>query len=218
MIEIDGLRKAYGESVVLSVEQWSLESSNCVLEGENGAGKTTLLLILAGLEHPSSGVVRIDGHEPGSPGARALVSFAPDQPALFDDLIVADQMTYVARLHGQREPFEASTELVEALGAEALLARYPRGMSKGQRQKAGLLVATSRPFKVLLLDEPTTGLDATSRAGLIGVLKRLAQQGSIVLSSTHDEGLIDAADSIWRMEDGSLHADSPAAQVPSARQ
>ena len=218
MIEIDGLRKAYGESVVLKMEQWSLESSNCVLEGENGAGKTTLLLILAGLEHPSSGVVRIDGHAPGSPGARALVSFAPDQPALFDDLIVADQMTYVARLHGQSEPFEASTELVDALGAEALLARYPRGMSKGQRQKAGLLVATSRPFKVLLLDEPTTGLDATSRAGLIGVLKRLAQRGSIVLSSTHDEGLIDAADSIWRMEDGSLHAGSPTAQMPSARQ
>jgi ABC-type multidrug transport system ATPase subunit len=206
MIEIEGLRKAYGEKVVLSVEQWSLAASNCVLEGENGAGKTTLLLILAGLEHPTRGVVRINGHPTGSRGARGVVSFAPDQPALFDDLTVADQMAYVARLHGLDAPFEVAGELVEAFDADELLGRFPRGMSKGQRQKAGLLVATARPFEVLLLDEPTTGLDATSRAGLIDVLKKVAERDRIILSSTHDDDLIREADRVVRVADGSLRA------------
>lgn len=204
MIEIERLRKTYGDRVVLTIDQWSLPSSNCVLEGENGAGKTTLLLILAGLEHPSRGVARINGHASGSQDARALVSFAPDQPAVFDDLTVADQMTYVARLHGLKEPFEVAGELVEALACEALLPQFPRGMSKGQRQKAGLLIATARPFDVLLLDEPTTGLDAQSRAGLIRVLKDVAGRGKVVLSSTHDDDLIAAADRVARIADGSL--------------
>jgi ABC-2 type transport system ATP-binding protein len=206
VIEIEGLHKAYGERTVLEIEQWSFSSSNCVLQGENGAGKTTLLLILAGLEHPSRGVVRIHGHPSGSHGARAIVSFAPDHPALFDDLTVADQMAYVARLHGLDAPFEVATQLAQALGADALLSRFPRDMSKGQRQKAGLLVATARPFEVLLLDEPTTGLDATSRARLIGVLGNLAGQGKIVLSSTHDEDLIEAADTVVTVTNGSLAA------------
>ena len=206
MIEINGLAKSYGEKLVLEVDSWSLSASNCVLEGANGAGKTTLLLILAGLEHPDRGAVTIDGHEAGSQEARALVSFAPDQPALFDDLTVADQMTYVARLHGLNKPFEVANKLAEVLGADALLGRFPRGMSKGQRQTSGLLVATSRPFEVLLLDEPTTGLDAKSRAGLIDVLKGLVTTGSTVLSSTHDVDLIREADTVVRVQDGQLHA------------
>lgn len=209
-IEIEGLNKAYGDKVVLAVEQWSLPNSNCVLQGENGAGKTTLLLMLAGLEHPSKGTVRIKGHAPGSREARALVSFAPDQPAVFDDLTLADQMTYVARLHGRTEPFEVATELVEALRAQELLSRFPRGMSKGQRQKAGLLVATARPFEVLLLDEPTTGLDATSRTGLLEVLMGVAGRGSVVLSSTHDADMSDAADRVVRVADGTLSDALPA--------
>ncbi len=207
MIEIDGLSKSYGNKVVLTVEQWSLAAGSCVLAGANGAGKTTLLLIVAGLEHPNSGVVRIHGHRSGSKGARAIVSFAPDHPALFDDLTVADQMTYVARLHGLDAPHEVATQLVETLGAEALLSRFPRGMSKGQRQTAGLLVATARPFEVLLLDEPTTGLDAKARAGLIGVLAKLAERGSTIISSTHDPDLLGAADTTVHVADGTLHVD-----------
>ncbi len=207
MIEIHQLRKAYGKRVVLSVERWSFEGSNIVLQGDNGVGKTTLLLMLAGLEHPNSGTIEIRGHAPQSVGARTVTSFAPDQPALFDDLTVADQMTYVARLHGLSEPFEVADMFVEALGAEPLLDRFPRGMSKGQRQKSGLLVATARPFELLLLDEPTTGLDEASRRQLVSVLGTLGQRGIVVVSSTHDTDLIAAADEVVRVADGSLHRD-----------
>jgi ABC-type multidrug transport system ATPase subunit len=204
MIEIERLTKEYGDTVVLDVEQWSLPAGNAVLEGRNGAGKTTLLMILAGLEPPTRGVVRIAGHPAGSRAARAIVTFAPDQPALFDDLTLADQMTYVARLNGLREPSDVSAKLVEALGADALLGRFPRGMSKGQRQTAGLLVATARPFEVLLLDEPTTGLDERSRERLVEFLVDLAGDGKTVLSSTHDPDLLRAAKTVVHVADSTV--------------
>ncbi len=194
MIEIERLTKTYGTKVALTIDAWTLPSGNCVLSGENGAGKTTLLMILAGLEQPTRGVVRIAGHPAGSPGARAVVTFAPDQPALFDDLTLADQMTYVSRLHGKDAPFHVAQTLAERLGSEDLLERFPRGMSKGQRQSAGLLVAMSRPFEVLLLDEPTTGLDERSRRGLIDLLGELGSDGFTILSSTHDTDLLREAD------------------------
>ena len=204
MIAIDRLTKTYGKTTVLTLDELRIAKGSCVLAGANGAGKTTLLLLIAGLEHPTRGTVTIDGHAAGSRSARAIVSFAPDQPALFDDLTLADQMTYVARLHGRKRPFEVADELVERLGAQALLPRFVRGMSKGQRQTAGLLVATSRPCEVLLLDEPTAGLDARSRAGLLEVLQGLAARGCTIVSSTHDVDLLAAADTTVRIADGTL--------------
>lgn len=202
MIEIERLTKTYGTKVALTIEEWALPPGNSVLAGENGAGKTTLLMILAGLEQPTTGVVRIGGHSAGSREARAIVTFAPDEPALFDDLTLADQMTYVARLHGNKEPFHVAQALRERLCCEELMDRFPRGMSKGQRQRAGLLVATSRPFEVLLLDEPTTGLDELSRQGLIELLAGLGADGLTVLSSTHDTDLLQSAERTVRVEDG----------------
>lgn len=111
MIEVTDVMKRFGTAVVLEVEQLSLEAGHCALAGPNGAGKTTLLLLLAGLEHPTRGSIRIGGHAAGSLGARKRVTFVPDQPALFDDLTVADQMAYVARLHGLDEPPPLAWEL-----------------------------------------------------------------------------------------------------------
>ncbi len=113
-------------------------------------------------------------------------------------------MTYVARLHGNGEPFHVAQTLRERLGCEELLDRFPRGMSKGQRQRAGLLVATSRPFEVLLLDEPTTGLDERSRLGLIDLLAELGADGLTILSSTHDTDLLQAADRVVHVADGTI--------------
>lgn len=200
MIEVTDVMKRFGSAVVLEVEQLSLDAGHCALSGPNGAGKTTLLLLLAGLEHPTRGSIHIGGHAAGSLGARKLVTFVPDQPALFDDLTVADQMAYVARLHGLPEVPPLAWECAEALRAEALTPRFPRGMSKGHRQASGLLVALSRPFEVLLLDEPTTGLDAHARAGLIDVLATLVNAGSTIVSSTHHDDLLASAGRVVQLE------------------
>lgn len=206
MIELRAVQHRYGKAVVLDVPRLSIDAST-VLVGHNGAGKSTLLLSLAGLLVPTEGVITIGGSPAGSPAARRRVSFVPDSPALFDDLTLADQMLYVARLHGGRraEPTEASGELVALLDAGELLDRLPSAMSKGQRQKASLLVATARPCAVLLADEPTTGLDAESRNALLRGFAYLEQAaGIIIVSSTHDGQLIAATPGRLRLSGGRL--------------
>lgn len=212
MIEIRCLQHRYGKAVALSVPRLSIDAST-VLVGHNGAGKSTLLLSLAGLLVPTEGVITIGGDPAGSPAARRRVSFVPDSPALFDDLTLADQMRYVARLHGGRraEPAEAAGELVDLLDAGELLDRLPSAMSKGQRQKASLLVATARPCSVLLADEPTTGLDTESRDALLRGFAHLEQAaGVIIVSSTHDGQLIAATPGRLRLSGGRLADDAEA--------
>ncbi|MEZ5375847.1 MAG: ABC transporter ATP-binding protein [Acidimicrobiales bacterium] len=202
MIEVKKLQQVYGKSVALDIDHLVIDRGTTALVGHNGAGKSTLLLITAGLLRPTSGTVDIDGCRAGSIAARELVSFVPDQPALFDDLTLWDQMVYVARLHGRTEPDAGSMHLIETLDAFELLERFPRAMSKGQRQKASLLVATARPLTVLLADEPTTGLDAAAKTAFVEALSSLVDQGISVVSSTHDDELIERSTASIRLAGG----------------
>ncbi len=202
MIVIEKLQQLYGKSMALDIDHLTIEAGTTALVGHNGAGKSTLLLIAAGLIKPTGGTVHINGARAGTIEARKLVSFVPDQPALFDDLTLWDQMVYVARLHGRSEPDHGSTQLIETLDAFDLLERFPRAMSKGQRQKASLLVATARPVTVLLADEPTTGLDAEAKSAFVNALSTLVEEGISVISSTHDEELIERSTASVRLTGG----------------
>lgn len=204
-VRVSDLAVTFGKVDALSVPDLTLESSHLyVVTGPNGAGKSTLLQIIAGLLEPTQGHVHIDRASPGSLEARRLVSFVPDLPALFDDLTLDDQLHYVARLHKNKTLPDTCLDLIERLDAEPLLNKFPRSMSKGQRQKASLLVGTARPLTVLLLDEPTSGLDADSRTALIEGLAALTASGVTVLASTHDDELIEAAETRIELRDGHL--------------
>lgn len=211
MIEFLQVKKTYAKTTVLDIEHLVIhKGTNNVIAGPNGAGKSTLLLLVAGLSKPTTGAILVERAEAGTRPVLEKVSFAPDQPALFDDLTLGDQLQYVARLSKRTAPNETCLHLVDDLDAEDLLERFPRSMSKGQRQKASILVATARPFEILLLDEPTTGLDDNSQRALITALQRLTSDGKIVVSSTHEPDLIAQADRQILIEKGSLNPDRSA--------
>lgn len=206
MIQIRSLVKSYGSTVVLEIDSLDVGAGSTVLVGHNGAGKSTLLQIAAGLIRPTSGEITCNGFTAGSVAARGVVSFLPDDPALFDDMTVHDQMVYVARLNGLDEPHPRATALIDDLAAEDLLDRLPHGLSKGQGQKAGLLVGLSRPCEILLLDEPTTGLDRQARTAVVAAIGALAAEGVDIVISTHDEELIGVADTRVDLADGRIAA------------
>lgn len=209
MIRVNKLKKSYSGTTVLNIPSLRIAAgSNVALVGHNGAGKTTLLTMLAGLSRPSVGTMTINKVLVGESAARRAVSFVPDQPALFDDLTVSEQMLYVAKLSGESAPTDFADDLIDRFDFEELLDRFPQAMSKGQRQKSGLLVGTARPFTVLLLDEPTTGLDAASRLSLIEALTEFANGGGVVMSSTHDPELIEATTRQITIEAGRISGDS----------
>lgn len=206
MILLRNLTKGYKRnSTIIEARDYTFERGQLTsIVGPNGSGKSTLLMMMAGLLQPTNGAILIDDQPAGSLAARQLLSFVPDKPALFDDLTVAEQMAYVARLNGLNEPFEVGSRLLEVFAADDLLDRFPRSLSKGQRQKASLMVATSRPFEALLLDEPTSGLDSDSHAGLIETLGELAGSGKLILTSTHADELVGASTSLAHIVDGQL--------------
>lgn len=159
-----------------------------LLVGPNGAGKSTLLRALAGLL-PASGDVRVAGHLPGSTIARATFAFAPDEPALYEDLTLAEHARFTATLYQRPEAEARARTLLDAFDLGTKLDEVPGSHSRGMRQKLGLALALGLAMPLTLLDEPFNGLDADAQATLARALVDRAADGGAVLLTGHQQEL-----------------------------
>jgi ABC-2 type transport system ATP-binding protein len=218
MLEADDLTAAYGDYTALQGVTCRVEKGRTVaLVGPNGAGKSTFMRLAAGLLDPSDGTVTVDGHPAGSLEARALMSYLPDTPALYDDLSVNEHLEYVARLHGVEDWAGRAAELLDRLGLTSRGYDPPGGFSRGMRQKASIALAFVRPFGVLLADEPFDGLDPPSREALDALVADAAAGGAAVVLATHRLEVVEQADGCLAIEDGRLVYDGPADAAQVAR-
>ncbi|MDG9685018.1 ATP-binding cassette domain-containing protein [Streptomyces sp. DH18] len=186
------------------------------LMGRNGAGKSTLLGALVGMIEPTSGTVRVGGLAPARTDPRAMVrrvGLVPQEPR---DLLYAD--TVAAECAAADRDAGAAEGTCRALVSELLPGvgddTHPRDLSEGQRLALALaLVLTGRP-PLLLLDEPTRGLDYSAKARLVGVLRGLAAEGHAIVLATHDVELAaELAHRVVILADGEVVADGPTGQV-----
>lgn len=179
-----------------------------VLEGPNGSGKSTLLLCLSGLLRPTSGEIRIDGHgfDGNEPEAKRCLAFVPDVPRFYLELTAWEHLRFIALAHDAAEGFEGRAEaLMKEFGLWEARDLLPHHYSRGMSLKLGLLLALIRPFKVLLLDEPASALDAESRQLLLQHLVDLRMRGTAILLSTHDPSLkLGLADQAYTLKNGHL--------------
>ncbi|MBI4943045.1 MAG: ATP-binding cassette domain-containing protein [Actinobacteria bacterium] len=186
------------------------------LMGRNGAGKTTLLDCLAGLRRPDAGSVTVDGRDPSRVSRREaadLVAFVPADPG---DVLLADrvdrELAAADRLAGA-VPGTASAVLDDLAGGIARSA-HPRDLSSGQRLALALATCLPRRPRLLLLDEPTRGLDYPAKAAAAAMLRGLAAAGHTVLLVTHDVELASVvADDVVVLADGEIVSRGPARQV-----
>lgn len=179
------------------------------LMGRNGAGKTTLLRCITGIHVPSSGSVTVNGHRP-EPGRDVGLCPQSAEDVLFSDT-VQGEIDATARLNANE-----SRDLVSALRLDDLRNRHPRDLSSGQRlvTAIGAIVATGAP--VLLLDEPTRGLDPSSKQNLGAVLNTLAAEGTTIMFATHDVELAAAvATRVVMLAGGEVIANGSPAEVLS---
>jgi len=177
VIEVQGLGKRFGERWALrDVSFEAHEGELLAVIGPNGAGKTTLLSILAGIRGPDSGAVS---------RAPAEIGWVPQQPALYRRLTVAENLLLFARLEGVDDP-EASLE--EMLGQTGLADRRDDQvgtLSGGNQQRVNIAIGLLARPPVLLLDEPSSGLDPRQRERLWQFVGALAGEGTTVIFSTH---------------------------------
>jgi ABC-type multidrug transport system ATPase subunit len=169
------------------------------LLGPNGAGKSTMLALLATLLRPSAGTIRYGSHDAGSHGAalRASIGVLGHDLFLYPELTARENLEFFAGLYDVADARQAAVTALSRAGlgerGEDLVSSFSRGM----RQRVALERALIHQPRLLLLDEPFTGLDDSSGAALVGRLRGLREAGAIIVMATHDldlaEGLLDQA-------------------------
>lgn len=215
MIQITNVTKCYGRRIALDRVSLTLHPGEVtLLLGANGAGKSTLLRCVLGLTN-FDGEIRVAGRDPRREGStvRALIGYMPQTGGLHTDLTVAETMTLYADIRS------AATERCGRLIEEAGLAEHASTLvgelSGGMRQRLGFALALLTDPQILVLDEPSASLDASSRAWLAERLAAVAAEGRTVLVSTHaGQELLNAGHRRIMIEDGRVIAEtSPAAGV-----
>ncbi len=192
-----------------------------VIAGPDGAGKSTLLRVLAGLMTLNEGTVELLGEVPGAETLASRVGFMPQRFGLYEELSVLENLETFAELKGvaRSEARDLFTELLTLTGLAGFEARLAGALSGGMKQKLGLCAALLSTPEVLLLDEPTVGVDPLSRQELLAILrKRSAATGMRCVMTSSNLPEAEAADLVVLMEKGRvLCADTPAALKAALR-
>jgi ABC-2 type transport system ATP-binding protein len=188
MIEVSELSKTYGSVHAVDSLSFSVEPGEVLgLVGPNGAGKTTTLRSLCGIINPTSGTIRIAGHDlrTHGPEAKAALAFVPDEPQLFDYLTVEEHLRFVGRLYGVGDAPQRAPELLEELELTEKRRVLPGELSRGMKQKLAIACGLIHRPKVLMLDEPLTGLDPASIKKMRATITARARDGAAVILSSH---------------------------------
>ncbi|MRN67375.1 MULTISPECIES: ABC transporter ATP-binding protein [unclassified Brucella] len=185
-VVLDKVTKSYGGFNAISDASFRLMAGeNIALVGHNGAGKTTMIKLMLGLIRPTKGAVRVLGEDPaaGAFAARLRLGYLPEHVSFNMALTGAETLGFYARL--KQVPFGQTDALLERVGLAHAAHRRVGTYSKGMRQRLGLAQALLGQPAVLLLDEPTTGLDPALRQSFYEILEGLRQEGTTILMSSH---------------------------------
>ncbi|MCT9818949.1 ABC transporter ATP-binding protein [Microbacterium sp. W1N] len=223
-IVVTGVRRSFGDvHAVRDVSFVAREGAVTGLVGPNGSGKTTLLLMLASLLAPDAGQVQVGGVDPvvDPAAARALLGWMPDSLGAWPNLTARETIVTTARLYDLDRQVAAAraAQLIREVGLDDVADAPARVLSRGQKQRLGLARALVHDPRVLLLDEPASGLDPQGRIDLRRLLRRLAADGRTVLLSSHIlselEEVVD--DAVFLVQGQTVSADRVAAAAGRTR-
>ncbi len=189
-VEINAISKSFGSKIALREVTWSLPRGQISgLLGPNGAGKTTLFRLLMGILKSTNGSMQIDGYDCFDERVRVkqLVGFLPDEPVFYSYLSGQEILELSAGMHG----LDVATALlnlkplIALLGMDEAMKAYADDYSRGMKKKLGLLLALIHQPPLLILDEPTNGLDVESTRMFFDLMRQLATAGTTIVFSTH---------------------------------
>ncbi|NIH79319.1 ABC transporter ATP-binding protein [Amycolatopsis viridis] len=210
-VGVDGLRVVRGGREVVRGVTFAVPRGTVTgLLGPSGCGKTTLMRAVVGVQIVAGGTVTVLGHPAGSPALRRTIGYATQNPAVYTDLTVTEALQYFASI--LRVPSADVTRVIAEVGLTEHAHELIGTLSGGEHSRANLAVALLGEPELLVLDEPTVGLDPVLRDSLWEMFGRLAAQGTTLLVSSHVMDEAARCDRLLLMREGTLLADdTPAA-------
>jgi ABC-2 type transport system ATP-binding protein len=211
-IVVEGLRVVRGGRPALDDLSATVRSGTVTgLLGPNGSGKSTLMRAIVGVQVVAGGRVLVLGREAGSPELRRRVGYMTQAPSVYGDLTVRENLRYFARVLGTQA--RRVDEVIESVALQAEADRVVERMSGGQRARVSLASALLGRPELLVLDEPTVGLDPVLRRDLWSIFSELAERGTTLLVSSHVIDEAEHCDELLLLRDGRLLFSGPAADL-----
>ena len=212
MIEIHDLVKRYGAQTAVDHLDLTIEAGQvCGLLGLNGAGKTTTMNMITGYLAPTEGQIIVNGHDilEEAEEAKRCIGYLPDQPPLYTDMTVSEYLNFCAQLKQlpKAERAEHIQKAVELTGLQEVSGRLIRNLSKGYRQRVGLAQAILGLPEIIILDEPTDGLDPRQINEMLALIRTLGEEHTVILSSHKLSEVQMACDRIVILHQGRVIAD-----------
>jgi ABC-2 type transport system ATP-binding protein len=209
MLELTGISRSFGDKRVLDDVSFSVAGGRLTgFVGANGAGKTTTMRVILGVLAPDTGTVTLDG-QPLTAAARSRFGYMPEERGLYPKMRVGEQIAYLGRLHGMSADAAAASAatLLDRLGLGERAGDTVESLSLGNQQRAQIAAALVHEPRVLVLDEPFSGLDPIAVEVVLGVLKDFAARGVPVLFSSHQLDIVERlCDDLVVIAGGSIRA------------
>jgi ABC-2 type transport system ATP-binding protein len=204
MVRIEHIHKSFGKQQVLRDIVLDIPEGQVIgLLGPNGAGKSTLMKILIGLWHADSGSVSVPER----------IGYLPENNPLYEEMYVVEYLRFMAKLTGVRNPKESVQALIERVGLSPERHKHIRELSKGYRQRVGLAQALLGNPQLLILDEPTTGLDPNQLVEIRSLIRDLGKERTVILSTHIMQEVLEMCDRVVILDHGQIKADKPIEEI-----
>ena len=190
VIETKGLTKRYGDFVAVDSLDLSIEKGEVFgLLGPNGSGKTTTILMILGLTEPSAGRVRVLGLDPARRplSVKARVGYLPDQVGFYNNLTAFENLVYIAKLNGlpREEAYRRIDAALDRMGLSEVADNLVGTFSHGMRQRLGVAELLLKQPEIIIMDEPTVGLDPEAARLFLQIIRDLREEGITILLASH---------------------------------
>ena len=209
VISTHNLAKHFGPTKALDgVDLTVLKGTTTGLVGPNGAGKTTLFSLLCGFLQPTAGDIKILGHKPDSPQIRSRISILPQDASLLKSLPVGKQLAMLAELQGmdKKSAHNEAIRVMKLVNLYESFNQLPERLSHGMLKRVAIAQALMGSPEIIMLDEPTAGLDPNTSDAIKAVIRQLGKSCTIIISSHNLEVIEDLCEKIIILRKGKLHS------------